>query len=87
MPDLITIGICAGTLTTAIASVPILFGFGTAGIAAGSAAAAVQSSIGLVKAGSLFASLTSLGMKGIFAKVAVSGVSTTVLATVGKLFS
>ncbi len=87
MPDFITIGIIAGGLTTLIASAPILLGFGTAGVAAGSVAAGVQSSIGLVKAGSLFASLTSLGMKGIFAKVAISGASTTILATVGNLFS
>lgn len=44
----------------------ILTGFGTAGIAAGSIAAYIQSGIGCVGASSSFSILTSLGMKGIF---------------------
>ena len=36
-------------------------GFGTAGIAAGSAAAAYQSSVGTVAAGSAFSTLQSIG--------------------------
>ncbi len=39
-----------------------LIGFGAAGIIKGSLAAAIQSSIGLVSAGSLFAKLTSIAM-------------------------
>ena len=41
-----------------------LLGFGVKGIIKGSIAAFIQSCIGLVKAGSFFAKLTSLGMKG-----------------------
>jgi hypothetical protein len=41
-----------------------LIGFGTLGIIKGSIAAVIQSSLVVVKAGSLFAKLTSLGMKG-----------------------
>jgi len=40
-----------------------LLGFGALGIVKGSIAAAIQSSIGLVAAGSLFALLTSCGMR------------------------
>ena len=40
-----------------------LIGFGTLGIIKGSIAAVIQSSLVVVKAGSLFAKLTSLGMK------------------------
>ena len=40
-----------------------LIGFGTLGIIKGSIAATIQSWLVVVKAGSLFAKLTSLGMK------------------------
>ena len=40
-----------------------LIGFGTLGIIKGSIAAVIQSSLVVVKAWSLFAKLTSLGMK------------------------
>ncbi len=40
-----------------------LIGFGTLGIIKGSIAAMIQSWLVVVKAGSLFAQLTSLGMK------------------------
>ena len=40
-----------------------LLGFGVLGIVKGSIAAGIQSTIGLVTAGSLFALLTSLGMR------------------------
>jgi len=40
-----------------------LIGFGTLGIVKGSIAAMIQSWLVIVKAGSLFANLTSLGMK------------------------
>ena len=52
-------------------------GFGTAGIAAGSAAAAIQSSIGAVTAGSTFATMTSLGMTGTFTTMATVSSSIT----------
>ena len=51
-------------------------GFGTTGIAAGSIAAVTQSSIGAVAAGSTFATMTSLGMTGVFSTLA--GVGTTI---------
>ena len=47
-------------------------GFGTAGIVGGSIAAGIQS-IGNVAAGSLFATLTSLGMTGVFASTVAVG--------------
>ena len=59
-----------------------LLGFGTAGIAAGSVAAAIQATIGNVAAGSIFAILTSLGMKGIIAGTAAGG---GVLSALGAL--
>jgi len=43
-----------------------LIGFGAKGIIANSIAAVIQSRIGLVKARSLFAKLTSLTMRGFF---------------------
>ena len=46
-------------------------GFSTAGIAGGSIAAAWQSSIGAVAAGSTFATLQSLGAAGIIATVGI----------------
>ncbi len=58
---------------TVAASVPILMGFGTAGIAAASIAAGIQSGIGNVAAGSLFAFFQSLGASGILASTAVAG--------------
>ena len=48
-------------------------GFGTAGIIGGSIAAGIQSAIGNVSAGSLFAVCTSLGMKGVFSSTAAVG--------------
>lgn len=41
-------------------------GFKGTGIAASSLATAVQSSVGLVSSGTGFATLTSIGMKGVF---------------------
>ncbi|KIO18486.1 hypothetical protein M407DRAFT_246477 [Tulasnella calospora MUT 4182] len=45
----------------------LALGFGAAGVAANSLAAAIQSSIGNVAAGSAFAMMQSLGAKGILA--------------------
>jgi hypothetical protein len=66
-----------GGVSLAIASFPIAMGFGTAGVAAGSTAAGIQSGMGAVAAGSWFASATSLGMKGYFAGTAVAAGVTT----------
>ncbi|XP_031629586.1 interferon alpha-inducible protein 27-like protein 1 [Contarinia nasturtii] len=57
-------GCTVGGAIIGAASLPLL-GFGTAGVAAGSAAAAWQSSIGAVAAGSIFAILQSLGATGL----------------------
>ena len=53
-----------------------LVGFGAAGIAAGSIAAAIQSSIGNVVAGSLFATMQSLGATGTFTAMTTGGLVT-----------
>ena len=62
-----------GTAAVVISVLPIIAGFGTAGVAAGSIAAGVQSGIGNVAAGSAFSTLTSLGMKGALVKGACAG--------------
>ena len=64
----ITGGVIAG-----VALLPITLGFGTSGIVAGSVAAGIQSVIGNVAAGSVFAVCTSLGMTGVFASSAAVG--------------
>lgn len=56
-------GVVGGGLLGALA-LP-LFGFGAGGVAAGSFAASWQSSIGIVAAGTLFATLQSLGATGL----------------------
>ena len=65
-------GILIGT--GAILTVPTLLGFGGAGIVAGSVAAATQAAIGNVAAGSLFATMTSLGMTGVLSTLSSTGV-------------
>lgn len=72
------IAIVGGVVGTA-AVLPILLGFGSVGIAAGSAAAGVQASIGSVAAGSWFATMTSLGMTGAFTTAAAAGAGTAVV--------
>ena len=62
--------LCGG-LATAFGLGGSLFGFGTAGVVAGTAAAATQAAIGNVAAGSLFATMTSLGMQGILTGTAI----------------
>ena len=48
-------------------------GFTSTGIAAGSIAAAIQSAIGNVAAGSTFATLQSLGAKSVIANLGIAG--------------
>jgi len=62
-----------GGAIAAAGFIPIAIGFGTAGVVAGSIAAATQSSIGAVAAGSTFATMTSLGMTGVFSSLAGVG--------------
>lgn len=71
-----------GAVVAAGAAFPIVIGFGTAGIAAGSIAAGIQSAIGNIAAGSLFASMTSVGMTGGFATAAAGGAVTSAIGTV-----
>ena len=70
MASLILLG---GTLATWFGLGGTLFGFGTGGIIAGSAAAAAQAAIGNVAAGSLFSTMTSLGMQGALVGSAIGG--------------
>ena len=62
-----------GGIVLGVASIPMIMGFGTAGIVGGSIAAGIQAMIGNVAAGSLFAVCTSLGMTGVFASSAAVG--------------
>ena len=62
-----------GAVVTGVALAPVAIGFGSAGIVAGSIAAGIQSLIGNVAAGSLFATMTSLGMTGAFTTTAAVG--------------
>ncbi len=54
-------------ITGAIICIPCLIGFGASGIVAGSTAAAMQSSIGNVAAGSAFSYFQSLAATGLVA--------------------
>ena len=70
-----------------IALAPIAIGFGSAGIAAGSIAAGIQSLIGNVAAGSFFATMTSFGMTGVFTTTAAtSGASACAAGASTKFF-
>ena len=81
-----TLTIVGGGVIAATGFIPIALGFGGAGIAAGSVAAATQSSIGAVTAGSAFATMTSLGMTGVFSSLATVGTGITGIgAAIGAL--
>jgi len=77
--------IVAGAVVTAVAVTPIALGFGVVGVGAATTAAAIQSSIGCVQAGSLFATMTSLGMKGAFVKTALAGSGSMIVGVVPKI--
>ena len=79
MASLLIIG---GSLAAAGGLGATLFGFGTAGVVAGSAAAATQAAIGNVAAHSLFATLTSWGMTGALTTTATSGGITAAIGAV-----
>ena len=64
---------------------PTLIGFGSTGIVAGSIAAGIQSAIGNVAAGSIFATLTSWGMTGTFTLLGKIGLSSIVVGIASKL--
>jgi len=62
-----------GIGTATLGAIPIIAGFGTTWIVAGSLADGIQSIIGNVTAGSVFAVCTSLGMTGVFATTTAVG--------------
>ncbi|KAM3136461.1 hypothetical protein pb186bvf_011419 [Paramecium bursaria] len=60
-----------------------MLGFGIEGIVAGSIAAGIQSLIGNVSAGSVFAVCTSIGMGGAFPPLLIASLTILGLAAVG----
>ena len=81
-----TLAMIGGGIIGAAGLIPMAIGFGTAGIAAGSIAAGIQSSIGAVTAGSTFATMTSFGMTGLFSSLATVGTGITGIgAAIGAL--
>jgi len=77
-----------GGAVAGVAAIPMLVGFGSAGIVGGSIAAAIQSSIGNVAAGSAFAVAQNLGAQGVFLTAGYAGGATAAagaaLAVAGK---
>ena len=61
-----------GAILSGLALTPVAIGFGSAGIAAGSFAAFIQSMIGNVTAGGVFATMTSFGMTGVYTTTAAA---------------
>ena len=78
--------ILGGSLAAAGGLGATLFGFGTAGVVAGSLAAATQATIGNVAAGSLFATFTSWGMTGALTTTAAGGGATAIIGAIARLF-
>ena len=76
----------AGGITLAVGLAPIALGFGTVGVAAGSIAAGIQSGIGLVSAGSTFATMTSFGMSGYFVGTSIGGAAAVATGIGVKLY-
>lgn len=63
----IVVSVVIGTAVAVVSLCLTAVGFAPAGIAAGSLAASIQSTIGTVAAGSMFATLQSLGASGALA--------------------
>lgn len=63
----------AGGAAAATSAAVTGLGFTSSGIAAGSAAAGVQAVVGNVAAGSLFATVQSLGATGVIATLGIAG--------------
>ena len=82
MASLLIIG---GGLAAAGGLGATLFGFGTAGVVAGSLDAATQAAIGNVAAGSIFATLTSWGMTGALTTTAAGGGITAAVGAIVKV--
>ena len=77
----------ASALLTGVAAAPYVIGFSSAGVVAGSVAAATQASIGNVAAGSLFATTTSYVMGGTASTVMWSSGSVAAAASTASLGS
>ena len=82
-----TLAMIGGGIVGAAGLIPMAIGFGTAGIAAGSIAAGIQSSIGAVTAGSTFATMTSFGMTGVFSSLATIGSSIFAVGGISNLYN
>jgi hypothetical protein len=77
----------AGAVSTIIGGAGTAAGFGSGGIVGGSIAAAIQSTIGNISAGSMFAVLQSFGMIGGFVGLFFMGLGVlcdTLIANMGK---
>ncbi|KAG8177729.1 hypothetical protein JTE90_026571 [Oedothorax gibbosus] len=84
---LAVVGTAAAAVVGAVLFLPAA-GFTTAGVASGSLAAATQSSIGSVAAGSIFATLQSAGVLGLAAgtKAAIAAAGGAVGGLLSNLF-
>jgi len=71
--------VIVGIIFAAIFLAPIAIGFGSTGVRGGSIASGLQSGVGNVVAGSLFAIVQSFAMGGIFTKIAIIAVIVTVI--------
>ena len=80
-----TLLILGGSLVAASGLGATLFGFGAAGVAAGSLAAATQATVGNVAPGSIFALLTSWGMTGTLTTTAAGGGATAIAGAIAAL--
>jgi hypothetical protein len=78
------VAMAGGAAVTVLCAAPVLAGFGTGGIVAGSLAALWQSSIGSVAAGSSFAALQSLGATGTLLTGAYGGAGIVGTGAVGN---
>ena len=73
MEVLVIIGLVVGGIIFLLGLCCCIFGFHPVGVAASSCAACCQSCIGNVVAGSCFAIMTSLGMRGCFVVMIILG--------------
>ncbi len=72
-----TIAMIGGGIIDATELIPITLGFGTVEIVTGNVDAVIQSSIGAVNTRSTFATMTYLGMTGVFSSLATVGTGIT----------
>jgi hypothetical protein len=86
MDILYNVALGVGTTAAVVGVGATIIGFGVGGIAAGSIAAGMQSSIGCVAAGSVFSTAQSLGAVGLFNTLSIGGGISAVTGFVGKFF-